>query len=78
MGRVAYVIRRPGPIGNQISHYDIGVQEAGATEVTEPIMTLTVNEAKFTDATAGEETAMGAATVTAIRAVTAFYTKTEI
>ncbi len=45
------------------SKYEIGVQEAGGTAVTEPFITLTVNDA---------------ATLTAIRAVTAFYTKTEI
>ena len=78
MARVVYVIRKPRAIGNQISDYEIGVQEAGGTAVTEPFITLTVNEAKYTDATAGEKTVIDAATVTAIRAVTDFYTKTEI
>ena len=78
MARVPYVIRRPAPAGDRVSKYDIGVQEAGGTAITEPFITLVVNESKYTDATAGEKTVIDAATITAIRAVTAFYTKTEI
>lgn len=80
MSRVAYVVRKPGPGagGAFVSEYHIGVQEAGATEVTEPFIKLIVDESKFTDASSAEETVLGAATITAIRAVTAFYEKTEI
>lgn len=79
MARVPYVIRKPMGAGGAFhAEYHIGVQEAGGTSITEPFMKLIVDEAKFVDCTAGEETALGAATVTAIRAVTAFYTKTEI
>ena len=78
MARVAYVIRVPQASGATCSIYKVGVQEAGGTSVTEPIIEVKIEERKFTDCTAAEETALGAVTITALQAVTAYRTKTEI
>lgn len=81
MASSAFVITRPeSGNGGRKKRYIIGVEDTGGSPgIPERVVfELIEHTGRYDACSAAEKTALGAATVTAIRAVTSYHTKTEI
>lgn len=81
MASSAFVITRPhSGNGGREKIYEIGVQDTGgAPGIPERVVFKLIEVTGNYDAcSAAEKTALGNATITAIRAITSYHTKTEI